>query len=86
MADDIAALEFNYLLDDDTRTMAPTDLTRIRGVQISLLATTSVADSNFTGNTTYTTGSGATWGPFNDGLRRQLLIQTVICRNLGLGP
>ncbi len=84
VAENFQALEFYYLLDDGTRTLAPADLTKIRGVQVSLLARTAVADQNFTDTTTYTTASGTNWGPFNDGFRRQLLIQTVICRNLGL--
>lgn len=85
IAEDFQAVEFYYLLDDGTRTLTPADLTKIRGIQVSLLARTAVADPNYTDSNTYTAASGATFGsPFNDGFRRQLLTQTVICRNLGL--
>lgn len=85
ISEDFQAVEFYYLLDDGTRTLTPADLTKIRGVQVSLLARTAVADPNYTDSNVYTAASGATFGsPFNDGFRRQLLTQTVICRNLGL--
>lgn len=86
IAEDIEAIEFNYILEQGGRTTAPlqAELDQIRAVQVSVLTRTPLPDRNYVDSKTYTAGSGATWGPFNDGFRRQLLTQTVICRNMGL--
>lgn len=86
VADNIVALEFLYLLPDGTTVLnpAPADLGNIRGVTISMLARAANEDQRHTDNLAYETASGVMWGPFNDGFRRRLLIQTVMFRNLGL--
>lgn len=55
----------------------------IRAVQISILSRAENPDPKFTNNRTYTTGSGAIWGPFNDNFRRRFQISTVKLRNMG---
>jgi type IV pilus assembly protein PilW len=86
IADSINAIEFNYILTDNTTTTAPTNsqLNSIVGVQISLLARAPKADREFTNNMTYTTAAGTNWGPFNDNFRRRLNIATIQLRNQGM--
>jgi type IV pilus assembly protein PilW len=52
VAEDIDAVEFNYVLDDGTQTTAPTaaQLPDIRAVEISILARADRADSDYTYN------------------------------------
>lgn len=89
VAENIQAVEFQYL--DGNGNVLPLPLIsqanrdKIRSVQISILARAGMPDRKFTNTMTYTTASGATWGPYiNDNYRRRLLIQTVNCRNMGL--
>ncbi len=86
IAENISAVEFNYILDDATSTRTPsaTELDRIEKVRVSMLARAVRADTEFTDNRLYTTASGQPWGPFPDNFRRRLLITTVHCRNMGL--
>lgn len=84
IADDISAIEFSYNMADGTTTAIPGDLAAITSVTVSILARARLADRNFTNTTTYTTGSGASWGPYNDNFRRRLLIANIKCRNMGL--
>ncbi|MGD9662582.1 MAG: hypothetical protein AB7U63_15045 [Porticoccaceae bacterium] len=51
-------------------------------MQISLLARADRPDTQFTNTETYTTASGAVWGPYNDNFRRRFQIITVQCRNM----
>ncbi len=80
----IAAVEFNYILDDGKTTTAPAaaQLNRIDKVKISLLTRTARRDQKIVDTQRYTTSSGAIWGPYNDNFRRRLLLATVQCRNL----
>lgn len=84
IANNIHAIEFNYTLDTGVTTTAPASPADIRSVTISILARMANRDPNFSDTATYTTDSGATWGPFNDNFRRRLLIASVKCRNMGL--
>ncbi len=84
VAENFDGLEFYYILENGTMALNPSSVDDIRGVQISLLARTKNADSTYSDGESYEAGSGTVWGPFNDGFRRQLMIRTVICRNLGL--
>lgn len=85
VADNIEALEFNYILDNDATSLNPANLNVIRSVQVSILARASFPDQNFTHSGSYTTASGATWTPpQNDHFRRRMVITTIQCRNLGL--
>lgn len=83
IADNIEALEFNYILDDGTTSLAPANLNRIRAVQISLLARTANPSSDFLHAGTYTTASGVIWTPPQDRFRRRLVVTTIQCRNMG---
>lgn len=86
LAENIYGIEFLYILEGGARKLAPnnSELELIRSVVVSILAVSKTPDDGFTNSMTYTTGSGATWGPFNDNLRRRLMVSTVKCRNLGL--
>ena len=84
IAENIQAIEFYYTLADGTRTTSPANTDQIRAVTVSILACAGQRDRKFTNTMTYTTASGATWGPYSDHYRRRLLITTVNCRNMGL--
>ena len=86
VAENIEEIEFYYTLADGTNATAPAtaDYTKIRSVQIAILARAEHEDSKFSNSKNYTTPSGANWGPYNDGFRRRLLSTTVKCRNMGL--
>jgi len=87
IAEGIHAIEFYYTLDDGiTKTKTPTagQLDQIRNVQISMLAVSSQRDPKYTNSQVYTTGSGATWGAYDDNFRRRLLTSSVNIRNQGL--
>ena len=83
-AENIEEIEFYYTLADGTNATAPANPNEIRSVQIAILARAEHEDSKFSNTKTYTTPSGANWGPYNDGFRRRLLSTTVKCRNMGL--
>ncbi len=89
LAENIVAVEFNYILKNNTNTLAPLagQLNDIRSIQISMLARADRADPEYRDARQYVTGSGAIWGGaagFNDNFRRRLMITTVQCRNMGL--
>lgn len=84
LAENIEALEFDYLDADGNSLPFPIDTDDIIFIRISILARASQPDPQFFNTLTYTTGSGVVWGPYNDNLRRRLLIATVNCRNMGL--
>ncbi len=86
IAENIAAVEFNYILDDATSTRTPSaaEMNRIDKVQVSMLARTNLPDNEYIDTKIYTAGSGAVWGPARDNFRRRLLITTIQCRNMGI--
>lgn len=81
IAQNIEELEFVYLDEDDAVTA---DVEEVRSVVISILARAGGSDANFLNSKQYVSFSGTIWGPYNDYLRRRLLIQRVNCRNMGL--
>ena len=85
LADNVEAIEFNYILANGSTTLAPSgsDLNDIRSVQVSLLARTSNPTPDFVHTASYTTASGAVWTPPQDNFRRRLILTTIHCRNLG---
>ena len=86
LAENIVAVEFNYILKNGTETQTPTaaQLAEIENIQISMLARADRSDPDFPGGERFEPGSGKTvWGPFNDRFRHRMLITTVQCRNLG---
>jgi len=86
VAQNITNLEFFYTLEDGTQIINPSaaQLPDIRRVDISMLAVTGRADRDYINADNYTTASGNVWGPFNDNLRRRILITSLKCRNMGL--
>jgi type IV pilus assembly protein PilW len=86
IAERMAAVEFNYILEDNTTRTAPStsELGQIKAVQISLMTKARLTDEKLPNNISYKTASGATWGPFNDNYRRRFVSTTIECRNLGL--
>jgi len=85
IAENIEAVEFNYILIDDTTTTGPStsQYNDIIAVQISILARASSPEQGFLNPLTYTTAAGNAWGPFNDSFRRRFVTTTIQCRNLG---
>ncbi len=87
IAENIEELEFFYTMADGTQTTDPAsetppeDLDEIRAVGISMLMRTA-SESGAPGNLTFTSLSGGVLGPFNDGIRRQLVTVTIKCRNM----
>lgn len=86
LGENFQAIEFLYVMDDGSQVLSPTaaQLGLIRSISVSILAVTSGPDQNFTNSMTYTSAFGTIWGPFNDNLRRRMLMTTIKCRNLGL--
>jgi type IV pilus assembly protein PilW len=85
VAENIQAIEFNYLDEDGNVTVALDD---IRSVQISILARAQRPDRNYSDTRAYpdngTTPGGVTWGPFDDNFRRRFQTITVKLRNMGI--
>lgn len=83
LAENIEAIEFNYLLNDGTTTVSPANLNDIRQVQISLLARATRPSEGFVNTLTYTSGSGTVWNPPDDNFKRRLFITNIQLRNMG---
>lgn len=84
LAENIEALEFDYLDKDGASLPFPINLDDIVFIRISILARSGQPDPQYTDTQPYELGSGATLPVFNDNFRRRLLIATVNCRNMGL--
>ncbi len=84
IAENIEAVEFNYILDGGAVSLAPANLNDIRTVQVSILGRAANPSQDFQHNQTYTTASGAVWTPPQDNFRRRLVIVNIQCRNMGL--
>ena len=88
VSEEIEAIEFYYRLKDGTLTLAPTlaELADIHSVQVSVLARGNQRDPDFDNSLiTYTPASGVAqnWGPYNDHIRRTLIISNINFRNIG---
>ena len=85
LADNIEAVQFNYILKDNTASLAPADLRDIRAVQVTMLARAPNPDINFTDTGTYTTPTGAVWDPpaAQENFHRRMVSVTIQSRNLG---
>ena len=84
VAENIEGLEFYYRLANGDWTLTPTaaNLANIRSVRVSILARASYPDQDFNNTVVYRTAAGTTFGsPFNDHLRRRLLVLSISCRN-----
>jgi type IV pilus assembly protein PilW len=100
LADNVEALEFNYIIDDGDAsvidnvlcngktlpTLTPTtsQLNKICGVQVSILARAANPAQSYVNTNTYTTASGVVWNPPDDNFRRRLVVTNIQCRNTGL--
>lgn len=84
LAENIQALEFDYLDSDGNSLAFPINLADIIFIRISILARSGQPDPQYTDTKTYELGSGVVLPAFNDNFRRRLLITTVNCRNMGL--
>ncbi|MDA3834113.1 MAG: PilW family protein, partial [Spirochaetales bacterium] len=93
LAENIEALEFCYLIDDDNNNLtppvqsplaAPANPNRIRAVQVSILARAANPDPGFLNTSTYITACGNEWGPDpDDHYYRRLEVINIHCRNMG---
>lgn len=81
VAEYIDNIEFYYTLADGTKSLTPADLTKIRSVQVTLLARSATKEHQTT-QYTFSTPSGANWST-NDGYKRRISTFTVKCRNMG---
>jgi type IV pilus assembly protein PilW len=101
LADNIEAIEFNYIIDNGDAgvldnvlcngntltTLTPTtsQLNKICGVQVSILARAANPAQSYVNTNTYTTASGVVWNPTpDDNFRRRLVVTNIQCRNTGL--
>lgn len=84
LAENIEALEFNYILANGTPSLTPINLNEIRSIQVSILSRASNPAQNFLHSGSYTTASGDVWTPPQDNFRRRLVVTTIQCRNMGL--
>ena len=82
IAENIDALDFVYLDENDSPTGVPDE---IRSIQITMVAKTGKADLGYLDSIVYTNQGGTgIFGPPNDSFRRRRLTAEVKCRNLGL--
>ncbi len=82
IAENIDALNFVYLDENDAST---TDPSEIRSIQITMVAKTQKIDHGYRDTEQYTNqGGDPIFGPANDSYRRRRLTAEVKCRNLGL--
>jgi type IV pilus assembly protein PilW len=88
VAENIEQIEFFYTLADGRQSNDPTTLAPpgnspadIRTVGIAILARTA-SETRAIDNAIYTSLSGGTIGPYNDGFKRQLVTATIMCRNM----
>jgi type IV pilus assembly protein PilW len=82
IAENIDALDFVYLDENDSITGVPDE---IRSIQITMVAKTGKADRGYLDTIVYTRqGGGGIFGPANDSFRRRRLTAEVKCRNMGL--
>jgi type IV pilus assembly protein PilW len=82
IAENIDALDFVYLDENDAST---TDPSEIRSIQITMVAKTQRIDHGYHDTEQYTNqGGDPIFGPANDSFRRRRLTAEVKCRNLGL--
>lgn len=83
LADNIEAIEFNYILDDGSTSLTPPNTNNIRAVQISLLARAANPSQDYLNTSLYTSASGVVWNPPDDNFRRRLMITNIQLRNMG---
>lgn len=81
IAENIQAVEFLYLDQDGNPTLVPENA---RSVNVSMLARAGDQDRKFQHTSSYTTASGATWGPYNDRYRRRFVMANIQLRNVGI--
>jgi prepilin-type N-terminal cleavage/methylation domain-containing protein len=87
----VDALQFEYVFNNGTmqNTIAATDISNVRAINIWLLVRSDFPERDFVNTTTYAVGTSGsaglvpiTVGPFNDNFRRMLLSKRVEVKNL----
>jgi type IV pilus assembly protein PilW len=87
IADNVEAIEFFYHFEDGTTATECTTQTQreqIRSIDVSILVRSRDTMRAYKDITTYTSASGAAWGPYNDNHIRRLMISNIRCRNMGI--
>lgn len=82
IAEAIQDVEFYYTSSGGGQSTTPGTLGNIESVEITVLARTKKNDPDFSNNTTYTTPSSDTWGPYDDGRRRRMGESVILLRNM----
>lgn len=88
VADNIEDIDFIFQLANGNWVANPSAAQQgdIRAVRISILARAAYPDQSYVDRNVYTALSGRQFNggqPYNDNLRRRLLLMTVQCRNMG---
>jgi type IV pilus assembly protein PilW len=101
VAENVEALEFCYILEDGTETIAPTaaEFDSIRSIIVSALLRVRNPIKEYRDGKTYVPAAAdgaitpdlretrpSSWGPFGDSYVRRLAIFKVKCRNLSMSP
>lgn len=91
IADNIEFIEFFYILENGTGTLAPTapQIPDVRSVRVTLVARADNPDFKYTNTDTYPKGSdplvpASNYNPADDNFRRRSLIRTIELRNVGI--
>ena len=95
IAENIEQVEFSYVMDTGTvqEKVNTGQLSKIRAIQITILARADQPDYNYANVQTYTTRFGKVWDPSNPiefpidnslNYRRRVLLATIELRNMGL--
>ncbi len=101
VAENVDAIEFCYIIGNLRATTTPSNIEQdhITSVLVSILMRQSYRSQGFVNTNVYLPASGdeeitpiftgtrsAGWGPFNDAIRRKLVIFEVRARNIGMDP
>ena len=85
IAENIDALDFVYLDEDSVVLVAPIDTSKIRAVQITVVARTGQGDPGYSNSVEYKNKQGTTiLVPQNDDFRRIIMSTHIKCRNMGI--
>lgn len=85
IAENIDALNFVYLDEDSAVLVAPIDTSKIRAVQVTVVARTGQGDPGYSNSVEYKNKQGTTiLAPQNDDFRRIMMSTHIKCRNMGI--
>lgn len=87
VAENVAALDFVYLDEDESVMATPvagSDFEDIKSVQLTIVISSDRDDKGYYNDNVYVNQQGNTvFGPANDSFRRRALTTNIFCRNLG---